>query len=281
MTSLRALEGPLRAWRSFRDVARATRTLAAARVLQWTEQAHRADDHLAWCEAVAAEYPLALPEPGPRPRVVVVFGTDLGLCGPLNRRLAERCEEAELDADPTVLRVVVGSRLAALAPLSGAVELRAPSSLPAARRLAAEIEDLLARLPEPHTLELSILLAAGVEGDGTPRLELRTSARLDVELDAREHEWVSRRRPGLGEPEAFAFEAHALARHARLVAAACRASTSENEARWRTMSRAYESAQGRIAEQERKLRKLRQELITQEMLEQRASSKAGILRGAR
>ena len=142
MTSIRSLEAPLRAWRSFRDIARATRTLAAAQALHWSELARRADAHLAWCEAVADEFrPLPALEPGPR--VVLVLGSDLGLCGPLNQRLAELCHEARLAEAPTVSAVVVGARLAALEPLAHlahTIELPSPSTLPAARLLAAQIE---------------------------------------------------------------------------------------------------------------------------------------------
>lgn len=267
MTSVRALESPLRAWRAFRDIARATRTLAAAQALQWAEQARHADAHLAWCDAAAAICPI--PEIELRPRVVLVLGTDLGLCGPLNHRLAELCRTARLDAPPTILRVVVGARLATLTPLTDAVVLPAPSSLVAAQRLAAEIEDLIARLPDSLTLDLNIVIADAVEADGSPCVALRTSASPDLELAAEDREWVARPRAVLGRDHPLTTQAHTLARHARIVAALCRAVTSENEARLRTMSRAYESAQRRIAEQERKLRKLRQELITQEMLEAR------------
>ncbi|PRP92594.1 F0F1 ATP synthase subunit gamma [Enhygromyxa salina] len=273
MTKLRALESPLRAWRSFRDIARATQTLAAVQAMQWAERSARADAHLSWCEAVAAAHRLP-PSPGPRPRVVLVLGTELGLCGSLNRELAACCERAGLDRAPTVLSVVVGSRLALLEPLAGArpIHREAPSSLPAARRLGAEIEDLINLLPDALAVELSIVLATAVDEDAHPRVELRTSARPDLELEPSDRSWLDRPRRELSVPASFAGQAQLLARNARLVAALCRAITSENEARWRTMSRAHESAQRRIGEQERRLRRLRQELITQEMLEARQGS---------
>lgn len=273
MTSVRALESPLKAWRSFRDIARATRTLAAAQALQWTERSHHADEHLAWCEAVTADHPLMGASEAPRPRVVLLLGSDLGLCGPLNRRVAERSAAEELDGDPTVLRVVVGARLAALEPLSDPVRLPTPSSLPAARQLAGEIASLIDRLPDSLALELTIVLAGAVEGDGHPCIELRTSATPDLPLAEDQQRWLARTERPLADDPELVREADLLARHARLVCALCRAVTSENEARWRSMGRAFESAQRRIAEQERRLRKLRQELITQEMLEARQGAR--------
>lgn len=269
MTTVRALESPLRAWRSFRDIARATRTLAAAQALHWAEHARHADRHSSWCETVAEAHPLPLPGPGPRARVVVLLGSDLGLCGPLNQRVADRARQAGLDDTPTVLRMVVGTRLAALASMTGAIELPAPSSLPAARRLAAQIEDRIVALPSPLDLDLSIVLASSIEGDGSPRVSLRTRARPGLEPSLADQRWFAQTRGLLDDALEFARATHLLSRHARIVAALCRACTSEHEARLRTMSRAYEASQRRIAEQERHVRKLRQELITQEMLEAR------------
>jgi F0F1-type ATP synthase gamma subunit len=63
--------------------------------------------------------------------------------------------------------------------------------------------------------------------------------------------------------------AASLVQHATLCFALTRGVLSEVEARWRTMSRAHDAADRRIQEQERELRKVRQESITQEMLEVR------------
>jgi hypothetical protein len=270
VTSLRVLESPLAAWRSFRDIARATRTLAAAQSMMWADRCRHADAHLAWCEAVALQH--ARPRSQPRPRVAVAIGSDLGLCGPLNRFVAERCVAEDLDAAPTILRVVVGARLAALEPLTGAILLPTPSSMPAVARLAGAIEQLLDRLPDPLELELTMVLASAVEGDGHPRIDVRRSASPDVEptsLSADAREVLARTEQPIADDPELVRAARLLTRHARIVAALSRAVQSENEARWRTMGRAHESALRRIAEQESRLRKLRQEQITQEMLEAR------------
>jgi len=55
--------------------------------------------------------------------------------------------------------------------------------------------------------------------------------------------------------------------HARLVHAACAALLGEARVRQETMSRAQDTAERRITDQERALRRARQERTTQEMLE--------------
>jgi ATP synthase len=257
MTSVRELEQPLKAWRSFRDIARATRTRSAVQAMHWVEQVGRAEQHLRVCERE-----LSALGPGPhepiRARVVLAIGTDLGLCGALNHRVAEAC--AGLAAHPTVLSVVVGSRLAALEPLPEAIELSAPSSFEAIELLAVEIEDAWEQVPEPR--ELVIVLAGAISGEALPEVEIRSGQPPTPHEGARVH-------AALVTAASLLVQARALVRHARLVAALARGILSENEARWRTMSRAYEAADRRIDEQEGVLRRLRQEQITQEMLEAR------------
>ncbi len=264
MTALRELEQPLAAWKSFRDIARATRALAAAQALHWTELVHRAEQHLHTCEHdLAALGPF---EHAPmRGRVVLAIGSDLGLCGPLNRKVAQACEG--LASDPTVASVVVGSRLAALEPLPGAIELPAPSSFEAVEVLATEIEDLCERLHE--RIELVIVLAGSIDTDAHPQVDVRRGARQAPEVAPRSDMVL------LSERSSMQVRARHLVRRAHLVAALARGILSENEARWRTMSRAFEAASRRIDEQERSVRKLRQELITQEMLEARQGARRG------
>nr|ACJ66837.1 ATP synthase F1 gamma subunit [uncultured bacterium pSY1435] len=258
---MRELEQPLKAWRSFRDVARAMRSLSAVQAMHWALQVARAEQHLRVCERE-----LSALGPGPREpiraRVVLAIGTDLGLCGPLNHRVAEAC--AGLAAPPTVLSVVVGSRLAALQPLPDAIELPAPSSFEAIELLAVEIEDAWLELPEPR--ELAIVLAGEIAGDALPEVEVRRGRPPTPSDNAIVHVPLVPRASLLA-------RARALVRHARLVAALARATLSENEARWRTMSRAHESANRRIDEQEAMLRRLAQEQITQEMLEARQGAR--------
>src|SRR5690606_41482246 len=105
---------------------------------------------------------------------------------------AERCGAVRLDAAPRIRGVIVGARLAALAPLPEAVELQTPSSMAAAERLARAIERLIDRLPDPREVELTIVLAGAVEGDGHPRIDVRTPVSPDLQLDATAHTWPPR-----------------------------------------------------------------------------------------
>lgn len=255
MTTVRELQQPLEAWRSFRDIARATRTLAAAQVLHWGEQVVRAERYLAVCERELSVLEPQTPEPI-RARAVLVIGSDLGLCGPLNRRVADAC--VGLGEPPTLGRVVVGSRLAALEPLPGAIEVPAPSSFEAIELLAAELEHAWRSLPEPR--ELVIVLAGAIDADALPQVQVRRG-QPPTKVESTHVPLVA--------VDSMLARARALVHHARLVAALARGVLSENEARWRTMSRAHEAANRRIDEQERLLRKLWQEHITQEMLEAR------------
>ncbi|MCA9712086.1 MAG: F0F1 ATP synthase subunit gamma, partial [Myxococcales bacterium] len=74
--------------------------------------ARRAEAHRARCLELRAAYPSARPRPGAR-RVVLALGTDLGLCGPFNRVVAQRL--APERRTPGAMVVVIGSRLRVLA----------------------------------------------------------------------------------------------------------------------------------------------------------------------
>lgn len=264
MSSLRQLGERLRAWQSFRGIAGATRTLAAAQSLHWAELVRRAEAHLTRCLALRDAYPTArVPPDGPR--VLVALGSDLGLCGPFNRAVGERFAR-ERAAGPATC-VAVGERLRPHVD-EGVLVLPAPTSFPRVQTLAAELEHLLPAAEASRT-RLSLVLVAGVEADGRPRVEVWSEpgpASAGPRVDRPVAELVP--------PEQTAAAVAALTRHARLVAALARSAASETEARWRTMNRAHDAADRRIGEQERELHRRRQELVTQEMLEARQGARA-------
>lgn len=264
MSSLRQLEERLRAWQSFRGIAGATRTLAAAQSLHWAELVRRADAHLARCLALRDAYPTARVPQGV-PRVLVALGSDLGLCGPFNRAVAERFALARASGPATC--VAVGERLRAHV-TEDVLVLPAPTSFPRVQTLAAELEHLLPAAGATRT-RLSLVLVAGVEADGRPRVEV-----WDEPDAAPEGRHGTRPVAELVAPEATAAAIASLTRHARIVAALARSAASETEARWRTMNRAHDAADRRIGEQERELHRRRQELVTQEMLEARQGARA-------
>lgn len=265
MTSLRQLEDRLRAWQAFRGIAGATRTLAAARSLHWAEIVRRAETHLARCLALRDAYAGAR-VPADAPCLLVGLGSDLGLCGPLNRAVAERFA-SERQRDP-VARAVVGQRLQAHVD-DGVLALPAPTSFARVQTLAAELELLL---PRAETTRLVLVLAAGVEADGRPRVAVWDEP--DATPSSAVTPPVHPNAVELVDPFVTTAVIASLTRHARMVAALARSATSETEARWRTMNRAYDAADRRIGEQERELRNRRQELVTQEMLEARRGARA-------
>lgn len=273
MTSLRQLEERLQAWRSFRGIAGATRTLAAAQSLHWAELVRHAEAHLAQCLALRDAY-LGARVPADAPRILVALGSDLGLCGPFNRAVAERF--ASEQARGFVSRVAIGERLRPHVE-PGVLVLPSPTSFARVETLATELEVLMPELRSTR-VSLVFVLAAGVELDGRPRAAVweepepgatGSHANDDPPSPPR----ASQPAVELVDPDTTAAVVASLTRHARVVAALTRSAASETEARWRTMNRAQEAADRRIGEQERDLRKRRQEQVTQEMLEARQGAR--------
>jgi F0F1-type ATP synthase gamma subunit len=256
----------LKAWTGFRDVAYATRSLAAAQQLRWSAHERRALEHLSWAHTLAQRHPDTRP---PGTWVVVGIGTDLGLCGRLNQQLADALTGALASRVPARC-VVVGQRLddALLPGLPRQVE-PAPASFEALEALTARLEaEVLTATGRGRSPRLLLVYTSSVSGEGTANVRALeevspTSPARSQDLAAQ----LDRQEALLSAPAELAREASGLLLHARLVHALCRASWSEAAARLAVMGRAHEQAQERIAEQELALVKARQEQITQEMLE--------------
>ncbi len=260
MTSARRMELRLNAWRSFRGIARASRTLAATQALHWAEHLRRVVTHESWCVRLVSRLG---PPPTSDERVSVAIGTDLGLCGPLNARVADAVRS--LSVEPTEKWVVVGERLASELSVEPwfehAFRLPVPSSFEAVEGTAAEV-GILPGL-DPTQTRLRIVVTSSVEQDGAPNISIWNAA------PSPDESYALPRGATLTPEDELGGEAAGLLWHARLCRALTRAATSEAEARWRAMSRAHDASDRKIGEQERELRKLRQESITQEMLEVR------------
>lgn len=278
MTAARALAHRLEAWRSFRGIARAARTLAATHVITWASRTRQAARHLAWTQALAERVELEhVQEVSP---VGLAIGTDLGLCGRLNTALAEELAASPLAAGGPL--ILVGMRLSdEVEQVSPGTEpqiiLPAVSSLEAVESLSQQIATALELLAPAGQLGLSILLGAATTNDGQIRCELwadtwRSKTPDLPELgDAR----FALRAPILSlasDSDARACVA-ALRLRARIAHALCVAASTESSARLFTMSRAYEASDRSIRRQELDLRKLQQEAITQDMLEVRSGQR--------
>ncbi|MGE0710652.1 MAG: hypothetical protein AB7N76_11675 [Planctomycetota bacterium] len=262
MRAERALAARLRAWRSFRDIAHASSSLAASQAVRWTAHEHAARRHLGLVLPLASRL---LPPPAPRdprPLVLVGFGTDLGLCGRLNHEVAA-CLSAALAHTQPALLLLVGRRLRdSLGAEHPALEEPAPASIDAAQDLAeramAEVRRLCGTLARV----------------GLARIDERGHARLWWEEDlAPMLVAPAAPAPLLAPPDRAAVVARDLLLQARLHHSACAAALAESRLRQELMRRARETADRRIQEQERQLRRARQERITQEMLEVRAATR--------
>ena len=265
MSTIRALEARLRAWKSFRGIASAARTLAAAQSLRWSTRGRDAARHLAWCAALAADLAPS-PAGAARVPVLIAVGTDLGLCGRLNRLVADAAQEV-LRARAPALSVAVGQRLhGELRDLPGLVALPAPTSFAAVQALAGRLERLLRALAPPTGLDLLLVLASHTLPSGTP-VVVTWSGAPPLEDGAHVAPLLARPRAELTPAEHLRAPAAGLLLHARIVHALCVAQASEAAARLQAMSRAVEQSDRRIADQERLVRKVHQEATTQEMLE--------------
>lgn len=250
MKNERALTSQLQAWRSFRDIAHATSSLAASLAVRWAAHAAHARRHLARVLDLARRF--APPPEGPR--VLVAFGTDMGLCGRLNQSVAEGVLEQARGRDPA-LCFLIGRRLAEA--LEGAVPHLAEGA-PASVQAALDLAD---------RIQAEAVKALGVEH----RLGF---VRIDPQsFEAAVDWWPELRGPQTdGAPlwppaESAPAVARELLTNARLVHAACEAALGEARLRQATMRRAQDTAERRITEHEQALRRARQERITQEMLE--------------
>ncbi|TPV96299.1 MAG: hypothetical protein B7733_05535 [Myxococcales bacterium FL481] len=271
MTARRALEDRLEAWKSFRGIARAARTLAAAQVISWKARVEHVTRHLAWTTALL-EHELGPPVAADR-RVGVAIGTDLGLCGRMNAVVAEA-----LLASPWANRpvVIVGSRLADELPDREPMpQLNAPASFEAVEVRAAEVAMLLERIVEGQSVDVTIVLAASTTADGAALVE--TWSESPVAGPEAERARASLQGPVACLPggELNVPMVTALHLRARLAHALCVAAVSEANARLFAMTRAFEASDRGIAAQTLALRKLTQESVTQDMLEVRRAAKAG------
>ncbi|MCA9690680.1 MAG: F0F1 ATP synthase subunit gamma [Myxococcales bacterium] len=255
MSTLRQREARLAAWRSFYGIAHATRLYALGQSARWAEHLATAGRYLDACAALRGRAG-AQAEVGAA-TVALAVGTDLGLCGRLNREVAAALERRR-DADPPAFEVLVGRRLAQRLDRDEETALPTPATFAAAEGLAARIEAMIdARVGGPWRLVVVVTHRLSVEGvpivallerapdPGAPAEPVRT----------------------LGAVGAFLAGADAMVRHARILHALCLSAAREAEARLFRMTRAEDASARSIAQQRQALGRLRQELVTQEMLE--------------
>ena len=276
MSTRRAREERLKAWRSFRGIAKSARTLAAIQVMTWSGRVRQVARHLAWAQALADH--VGLSTSGSR-RVGLAIGTDMGLCGRLNTALAEALAQSTVATRPLI---IVGLRLAdEIEQLTSEVVMQAAASLEAVETRSAEIAASFEAIAPAQELVLAIVLAASTSGDGGPVIEIWEDSSAKDSVSAPE---FAAAQAALHWPSVDYGDANesreTIARmylRARIAHALCVAAASESSARLFTMSRAFDASERSIAHQAMDLRKLSQETTTQEMLEvRRASGRRGV-----
>ncbi|WFM71952.1 FoF1 ATP synthase subunit gamma [Halomonas sp. CKK8] len=226
---------------------------------------------------VARTGPIAMPSVELADSVVVVFGSDHGLCGNYNELLAEKvaAELVPATAGHAALRVLcVGAQMHdALAGqgLSPESVLLPPASAEGIGRLAGSIvtrlDDIGGGEPHHRKVTLAFTQRAG-RGQHEPVLMplLPLGQALLSELAGRP--WQSRSLPDYSMPSAELFAA-LLRSHifASVFRASAEAMVTENAARLALMQQAEKSVDERLDEVKGQLRSVRQDDITTELLD--------------
>ncbi|MCY0096772.1 F0F1 ATP synthase subunit gamma [Hoeflea ulvae] len=209
-------------------------------------------------------------------RVLVVFGSDHGLCGNYNEAIAAHVRHhVDGEADGAATMLCIGAQMAdALQDQGFEVE---KTFLPAAsvdglERLAnllTERLDEIRRSSHPREIAVSLAYSARGEGD-VPVLKIVALLPLDQALlrDLRSKPWNSRSLPSYSMPAGDLFRALVRSHlFASLFRAAADAMVTENAARLALMQQAEQSVDDRLEELKSDTRTLRQSEITTELLD--------------
>lgn len=264
---------------SIRGIVRTMKTMSAINAAPYDEAARSID---AWRDTVLDGLHAFLHRSGPlaqgRPRalrqVLVVMGSDHGLCGNYNELVA--LEAARYPAARKGARLIcVGAQMEdALTGegLTPEATLLPPANVDGLNRLAAELVTRIERMRGgTDTDDIAVTLIyteRGPHGRQAPVLQklLPLDAALLDELARRP--WRSRSLPQVAEPAADLLAA--LVRNllfATLYRAAAEALVTENAARLARMQQAEQSVDERLEELRAETRSVRQSEITTELLD--------------
>lgn len=209
-------------------------------------------------------------------RVIVVFGSDHGLCGNYNEAIAAHVRHhADTESAEDTRILCIGAQMAdALQDQGFEVE---KSFFPAAsvdglERLANLLTEQLDQISgASHPREIAVSLAYSARGEAdVPELKIVALLPLEQSLmqDLRTKPWVSRSLPYYSMPEGDLFRA-LIRNHlfASMFRAAADAMVTENAARLALMQQAEQSVDDRLEELKSDTRSLRQTEITTELLD--------------
>jgi F-type H+-transporting ATPase subunit gamma len=209
-------------------------------------------------------------------QVVVVFGSDHGLCGNYNEALASYVKQKFApDTDQTAAILCIGSRMAdALADQGHTVEnaFFPPASVDGIGRLANLLTQKLDEIRQVHLpRDVAVSLAFNARGDGgmqEPRIAPLLPLDPALVADLHSKPWVSRSLPTFSMPPNDLFRS-LIREHlfASLFRAAAEAMVTENAARLALMQQAEQSVDDKLDALKSDGRALRQSDITTELLD--------------
>ena len=219
--------------------------------------------------------PLESSSSAARTKVLIVFGSDHGLCGSYNEALASHVAEQLVDASQQTIVLCVGAQMAdALRDQRLAPETTffPPASVDGIGRLANLLTRHLDDMRRDHgTDDVAVSLAYFTrDGNKGQRPEVIALLPLDRDLvqELQTKPWVSRSLPAFSMPPTTLFQA-LIRNHlfASMFRAAAEALVTENAARLALMSQAEQSVDDRLDALMSETRSMRQSEITTELLD--------------
>ncbi len=268
------------ALRSIRGIVRTMKALAAVNAQPY-ERAARAiaayqntirQGFAAYAWAMQGRIAAAGSPPPRRHRIVVAFGSDHGFCGNYNGLVAATACKAR-QTRPASVVICVGARMQAALKEQGAIAdhvLLPPASTEGLARVAGEVLSLLEGARRGHEIqELDVDLAfmrRSAHAGQTPALSPLLP--LDPALLQAPRRWPSRALPHFHAPLPVVFSA--LVRNhlfARIFQVCAEALVTENAARLARMQQAEQSVDDRLATLGQRLAGVRQDAITDELMD--------------
>lgn len=267
-------------------VVRTLKVIAAVNIRQYQRAVAALGDYVETIEqglyVVLRDRAVPLPAAGgPGGRTgCIVFGTDQGLCGPLNRQVADHARDALGPAADSCLLLAAGSRAADACDAAGlnvAETVPLPASLAGITPL---VQELLLRLDDWHTRSSvqRILLCHHVPHSSSSSAP-QTVGYLPLDPGWLQglltRRWESRTLPVFrGDRDRLLTDLLRQHLFTRLYRAAAEALASENAARLAAMQRAEKNIAEHGQELQRQFHRLRQTAITDELLDLVAGSEA-------
>jgi F-type H+-transporting ATPase subunit gamma len=278
MHTLETLKGRLKTTHDLHSVVTTMKALAAGNIRQCEQAVASLADY---ARAVEMGFQVVLragvsdvsQRPAPRRRLgAVVFGTDQGMCGPLNDQLVAHALPS-LAADPKALILAVGHRVASRLQDAGLAPAETTPSPGSLAGLPVAVQDLLLTLDRWHAREgmdhVTLFYPRHLSGTSYPP---STVPLLPIDqgwLEAlREKPWPTRILPACTGPPDGVFSA--LVRQHLFVGlyrAYAETLASENASRLAAMQTAERNIEERLGLLQSQFHQQRQDTITAELLD--------------